>query len=407
MKPPLLEQSQRQESPYRWVILALVTLSGFALMGFPTTGLSAMFREIADALGLNLVQIGLVWGVGSLMGIFTTLLGGSFVDHFGTRRSLVALCLATGLFGALRGFAFDFWSLFLFSFLFGMVQPVLPMNYVKLNRQWFASGQLGLANGVMSAGFATGLMLGSRLSATTLSPLLGGWRAVLLLWGFWGLLLALAWWLLHPPMPKESTGQMDIRKLLRNLRHVARYGELWSIALASFGVMGLMRGVSGYVPTYLREIGWDPVNADTALTVFFLASLIGVVPISVLSDRLGQRRLVMAFATSMMALGTGLMFLAGDDFALVMLAMAVAGFCFDSFMALKGASVTEVEGLQVSMMGSALGFAAMVQSIGASITPAVGNAMSPMGLDAPFLLWAGSGVVGTLVLLAYRKRKRR
>lgn len=116
-----LSQSERQSSSYRWVMLAMVTISGFVTMGFPTTGLSALFSEIADSLGLDLVQIGLVWGVGTVMGIFTTLMGGAFIDHFGTRRSLVVLCLATGISGALRGFAVDFWSLFLFSFLFGMV----------------------------------------------------------------------------------------------------------------------------------------------------------------------------------------------------------------------------------------------------------------------------------------------
>ena len=134
-----LSQSQRQESPYRWVILAMVTVSGFILMGFPTTGLSAMFSEIADSLGLDLIEIGMIWGIGTAMGIFTSLLGGAFIDYFGTRRTLIVLCLATGITGALRGFAVDFWSLFLFSFLFGMVQPILPMNFVKLNREWFAS----------------------------------------------------------------------------------------------------------------------------------------------------------------------------------------------------------------------------------------------------------------------------
>ena len=141
--PPVVDPSDRHDSPYRWVILAMVTLSGFLVMGFPTTGLSALFSEIADSLELDLVQIGVIWGVGSVMGIFTALVGGSLIDQFGTRRTLVTLCLATGVFGASRGFAFDFWSLFAFSFFFGMVQPILPMNFVKLNREWFRSGQLG------------------------------------------------------------------------------------------------------------------------------------------------------------------------------------------------------------------------------------------------------------------------
>ena len=403
--PPYVEPGERQDSAYRWVILAMVTLSGFLVMGFPTTGLSALFSEIADSLDLDLVEIGVIWGVGSVMGIFTALAGGMFIDQFGTRRTLVALCLATGLFGALRGFAFDFWSLFLSSFFFGMVQPILPMNFVKLNREWFRSRQLGLASGVMSAGFATGLMLGARLSATALSPLLGGWRAVLIFLGLCAIALAILWAILHPPVERRAGGRPDIRKILGNYRSVARFRELWVIALAVFGVLGLMRGVSGYVPTYLREIGWEAASADTALTVFFFSSLIGVVPISHLSDRLGNRRLVMAFGTAMMTIGCALMFFVGGSFWGVMLAMIIGGFCFDSFMALKGAATTEVEGLELAFVGSALGFVGMLQNIGASFVPPLGNTLSVIGLHAPFLLWAGSGLFATLVLLSYRKRK--
>ena len=384
----------------------MVTVSGFITIGFPSTALSVLFSEIAASIGLDLVQIGVIWGTGTAMGIFTGLLGGTVIDAFGTRRSLVALCLLAGIFGALRGFAFDFWSLFITSFLFGTVQPVLPMNFVKLNRQWFPSGQLGFASGVMSAGFATGLMLGSQFGATVLSPLLGGWRAVLIFLGALMILLAIAWAILHPPMERGEAARLDFNSFLTNLRRVTRFRELWIIALAAFGVLGLMRGVSGYVPTYLREIGWAPVEADTAITVFFLASLIGVVPISHLSDRLGNRRLVMAFGTTMMAIGTLLMYFAGGSFWLVMLAMVIAGLCFDSFMGLKGASITEVEGLEVSLMGIALGFGAMLQNVGASITPAIGNALSTAGLNAPFLLWAVSGFFASFVLLSYRKRKK-
>ena len=408
---PSIDPGERQNSAYRWVILVMVTLSGFLVMGFPTTGLSAMFSEIADSLGLDLIEIGVIWGIGTGMGIFTSLLGGAFIDVFGTRRTLILLCLATGVFGALRGVAVDFITLFIFSFLFGMVQPLLPMNFVKLNREWFASRQLGFASGVMSAGFATGLMLGSRLSATVLSPLLGGWREVLIFMGVCAIVMAVVWALLHPPSErppaKRSARQLNIREVLANLRYVTRFRELWVIALAVFGVLGLMRGLVGYVPTYLREIGWGPVEADSAITIFFFCSLIGVVPISHLSDRLGNRRLVMAFGTSMMTLGTLLMFLVGDNFWGVMLAMAVAGFTFDSFMALKGASITEVDGLQIALVGSALGFGGMLQNIGSTITPPLGNTLSTVALNTPFLLWAASGVFATLMLLSYRKRKKR
>ena len=383
----------------------MVSASGFIAMGFPTAGLSAMFSEIAESLGLDLIEIGVIWGVGMVMGIFTSFLGGSLIDYFGTRRALVLLCLAAGASGALRGLAVDFWSLFLFSFFFGMVQPILPMNFVKLNREWFSSRQLGFAAGLMSLGFATGAMLGSRFSATVLSPLLGGWRAVLIFLGLCSVVLAIVWAVAHPPVEPRRGKGLDIRQVLSNARYVARFRELWVIALAVFGVVGLMHGTVGYVPTYLRAIGWEAVDADSAIPVFFLASLIGVLPISHLSDRLGNRRLVMAFGTSMMALGTLLMFFAGNSYWNVMLAMAIAGCCFDSFMALMGASITEVEGLEVALVGSALGFGGMLQNMGGSILPPLGNTLSAFGLNAPFLLWAGAGLFAMVVLLSYRRCK--
>ena len=78
--------------------------------------------------------------------------------------------------------------------------------------------------------------------------------------------------------------------------------------------MGLAQGVIGYVPTYLREIGWAAADADSAIPLFFLASMIGVVPISHLSDRLGNRRLVMIFSTIMMTLGTLVMVVADGEY---------------------------------------------------------------------------------------------
>ncbi len=392
MRPPA-DLRDRQHSPYRWVILAMVTLSGFITMGFPIAGLSALFSEIAAALDLDLIQIGVIWGVGMVMGIFTSILGGSLIDYFGTRRALVFMCLAAGVSGALRGLAVDFWSLFFFSFVYGTVQPILPMNFVKLNREWFSSRQLGFAAGVMSMGFAMGAMLGSRFSATWLSPLLGGWRAVLVALGLSSVVLALLWAVLHPPVEQDRSRGLDFRQLLSNARRVAGFRELRMVALAVFGAVGLAQGLVGYVPTYLREIGWAVVDADSAIPVFFLASLIGVLPISHLSDRLGNRRLVMIFGTVMMTLGTLLMYFAGDNFWLVMLAMAM-----------MGASITEVKGLEIALVGSALGFGGMLQNLGGSMLPPLGNTLSAISLQAPFLLWAAAGLFATVALISYRRR---
>ena len=89
----------------------------------------------------------------------------------------------------------------------------------------------------------------------------------------------------------------------------------------------------------------------------------------------------------------------------MILAMVIAGCCFDSFMALMGASITEVEGLEIALMGSALGFGGVLQNLGGSILPPIGNSLSTTALNNPFLLWAASGLFATVILLSYRKRR--
>ncbi|MGB0389775.1 MAG: MFS transporter, partial [Ardenticatenaceae bacterium] len=89
----------------------------------------------------------------------------------------------------------------------------------------------------------------------------------------------------------------------RQIRHVIRSRELWLIGLGSLCFWACVRGFVGYLPIYLKTIGWNPVLADQTLAIFYALSLIGVVPLSILSDRLGIRRELMILSVSVLALG--------------------------------------------------------------------------------------------------------
>jgi len=112
----------------------------------------------------------------------------------------------------------------------------------------------------------------------------------------------------------------------------------------------------------------------------------------------------MVIAAGAMSIGVGMMFFVGSAFWGVILAMVIAGFFFDSFMAMNGASVTEIEGLDIAMVGSALGFVAMMQNISGTFVPPLGNTLSTLGLNVPFLLWSASGVMAVVVLVFIGKR---
>ena len=400
-------QLERQSSNFRWVILAMVTISGFVGMGFPTTSLPVLFSEIADDLGLELVEIGFIWGVGSFMGIFTALVAGPIIDSFGTRRATIIIMFLIGALGMLRGIATDFWTLFFFSFLYGFVQPTLPVTLIKINLMWFSPRQLGMANGITSAGFAAGLLSGARLGATVFSPALGGWQGVIFVTGGAGIVVALLWFFLHPRDQTQNTRPFDLPSIIEGVRNVARFPALWLVSLVGFSLFGLNRALIGYVPTYLREIGWKGTDADTAISLFFFASLIGVIPLARLSDWLPGRYWVLGIAAISMTLGALIMFFANGTGALVFAAMIISGVTFDGFMATHNATLGEIKGLDVALVGTGVGFALALRNAGAAIAPPLGNSLTGLGLNAPFLIWVAFGSFAFVLLIYYHFNRHR
>jgi MFS family permease len=393
--------------------LGMLTLSGLTAtlaVAAPTMAMPVLFAEIAEELGLTLVQIGAVWGLTSFAGLFASLAGGMIVDRFGTRRTLIVSLLLLGLAGASRGLSNSLLALSITVFLAGALSAVIPMNLHKVCAIWFSGRRLGMANAVVSGGMALGFMLGSFVSATILSPCLGGWRWVLFFYGGIGILMSVPWALTRASQresgrtPHAAAHGYSFR---RSLSHVARLRDVWILGLALFGVGGAVQGLLGYLPLYLRGIEWSAVRADATLSSFHAMSLLAVFPLAMLSDRIGSRRKLLVAASLATACGIGLLSIV--DGVVIWVAVLMAGAVRDGFMAVYMTAVTEVDGVGSEYAGTALGLALTLLRVGALIAPPLGNAFAAYGPRMPFVLWAGMALFGFAALwaLGHSKRKRR
>ncbi len=171
------------QSNYRWYILGLTIATAAFVSTLPVSCMPALFKEISEDLSLNLVQIGTVWGVVYLAGIFLSPFGGLLSDRFGVKSLMGVSCLLVGITGAARGLSYSFLTLSFTVFLVGIVRTIIPISLTKTIGSWFQGRNLGMAMGISFMGMGLGLMLGPMISATILSPLLGGWRGVLYLYG--------------------------------------------------------------------------------------------------------------------------------------------------------------------------------------------------------------------------------
>lgn len=384
---------------YRWYILILAALTNAVAVAIPAMALSVLLPEISQELGLSLVQAGWVWGIYSLPAIFTGLIGGSLGDRFGPKRILTISCLVIAFLGALRGLTWNFYSLAVMSLLFGVLTPVITMNDLKTAGTWFPNKELGLASGIVAMGMAAGFMLGSAISATVLSPWLGGWRNVFLFYGVLTVVLVFPW-RFSRTAPNESvkvpTHQNVLQAIVQDMLHVAGIRNIWLLGLAAMGINGAIQGLMGYLPLYLRSIGWSGSNADATLGVLYAASLACVLPIALGSDRLGTRKKILIAASLLIAAGFLVLSLAVGN--AIWLAVILIGIVRDGFMAVILTTTIEIKGVGSNYAGTATGFVMIFIGVGNLLAPPFGNGFAEVSARSPFIFWAGLTLFGMICI---------
>ena len=392
----------KQNTTIGWFVLALCSLTIIIVYTIPTLMLPVLFAEMAAELELDILQIGVAWGSLSLSSMVIGLFGGAIGDRFGSRRTLSVVCLLTGIFGALRGLVPNYGLLIVSFLIYGLVAPSLPPNLHKAGAYFFPKRR-GVATGTISLAFAFALFIGSRYTATWLSPLVGGWRNVLFFFGAMGVIASVIWWLMPDDWlpPPVHSDQPFFGGIFETLGHVLRVRELWIIGSASTLFWACYRGFSGYTPVYLRELGWDAVSADNALSTFFLASLVLALPMVYLSERIGNRRPFLIVA--MLASGGGIMLMGLGNPASIPIGLVVAGLMFDAFMAIYQAEILDLKGIG-AYMGSALGAAVMFREIGGFFGPPIGNWLAQFGGNVPFLFWGSLSLMAAIIFLFLPQR---
>jgi ACS family glucarate transporter-like MFS transporter len=357
-----------------------------------------LFKEISLDLGLSMVAVGTVWGIDPLAGVFVGLPGGLLADRFGVKRTLIVICLLCGVFGALRGLSDSFVSMAATMFLFGLAVAMVPSIVPKVTTVWFSGRQLGLTNALINVAWSFGAMTATMFSATVFSPLLGGWRHVLLLYGAPAIIMGFLWFATgREPDPDElpatTVSEVPFRQALSQ---VIRIKEVWIIGLIALTQWGANTGLLGYLPLYLRSIGWTPTHADSAITVLTGASCLGIIPTVFLSDRLGTRKGVLVLSIMIMSTSLGLLPIVHGS--TVWLLLITGSFFRSGGSALLIVLIFEIKGVGSTYGGTAIGLASTMGMFGAFFAPPLGNSLSNTNLGLPFIFW---GLLSALSLLGF------
>jgi sugar phosphate permease len=399
-----------RRSHYRWYLLMLMTATGAFVSAIPSSCMPVLFKEISDDLHLDLVQIGTIWGITSLAGVFVSIIAGVLSDRFNMRLFISVSCVLVGITGALRGLSDSFMMLAFTVFINGLIRTMVPISVTKAVGIWFKGEHLGLAMGIGAMGMGFGLMLGPMISATWLSPALGGWRNVLYFYGLISVAIGILWAIFAREPPKTESidsnpnpiNRAGIRQAFSQL---IRNKPLWFLSLALLFRSACLTGMTGYVPLYLRNHGWSTGSADGTLAAFYAVSTLCVVPLASLSDKIGLRKpiLLAGLITGTVCIGL----IPFVDGPLVWVMMILSGMFMDGFMALFTTTLMETEGVGAVYYGTALGLVFTIAMAGNVVSPPLGNSLDAFHPALPFVFWAGLGLLAFVPFIFVKETGRR
>jgi MFS transporter, ACS family, aldohexuronate transporter len=400
----------RRPDPFRWTILALITVSHIIGAG-AQYGINTLAPFYKDELGLSRAQVGLFFSA-----FYLAMAGASFgtgwlADRFGVRQTtfyghlLVGVCTVAAAFSP--SFEFGCVSFFLAGLGYSFLNPASTIGVMT----WFDQSERATAMGAKQTGVPGGGVMAAFLAPSLVVVV--GWRGALAALGVINFLFAF----LFSSLWREPASDM--------LNHVdrpdgdARTEDLlnvWALLPVSCATAIYLIGqmvLITYVPLYLKDaMGFSPYWASQALALTQAGAMVGRIGWGVASDRLfgGKRKVVLIIIGLVSAVSiAALSFMSGaSPYYLLLPILFVAGVSIVGYQGVSYALIGEIAGR--SRTGAGLGMMITINAAAATFgTPMFGYIVDYTGSYAvgwkTLAAAISAGVLG-LALLVKESHKR-
>ena len=279
-------------------MLALASIVAYLDRVAISTTAPAMMQE----LGITPIEMGMVFSAFVLGYVLFEVPGGWMADRIGARSILGRIIVWWSFFTAATGYAWNFVSLVVIRFLFGVGEAGFFPSGSSVIARWFPKRERGRAQGT--------ILMGSRLGGAFAPALVvalmawGGWRQVFLIFAVLGVLWAVVWvwWYRNTPAEHVAVSPKELAEIREdysledkganrvNWWALSRNGNVWALSVMYIGYTYGMYFYVTWLPTYLLEargVGMAAVGLWAGLPLFLGA--ISVVVGGFLSDVLVRR----------------------------------------------------------------------------------------------------------------------
>ncbi|SFT52687.1 benzoate transport [Geodermatophilus amargosae] len=411
-------------APLCWVA---VLLDGFDLVVVGTVVPTLTQPEEFGLTGTGATAVITIGLVGMMIGALTI---GTLTDVVGRRKALIGAVVSFSLFTLLCAFAPNAVVFGLLRFLAGLgLGGCLPTAIAMVN-EFSRSGRSGRATTTIMTGYHVGAVATAALAIVVIPSL--GWRWMFVIGAAPALVLVplmvaklpeSASYLLAagrraeaeevarrhglqledpaaPGTPQAAGAGAGAAATVRSLFTGGYARNTLAIGATSFMGLLLVYGLNNWLPTIMREAGYDLGNALAFLLVLNVGAIVGLLVAGTVADRVGAR------TAGMIWFASGAVFL-----ALLSLRLPTAGLYVMCF--LTGCFVFSAQVLVYAftsanhppqVRATALGWSAGAGRIGAIVGPVITGALVTAGIAFPwgFYVFAVVGALGAVALSVTR-----
>ena len=348
----------------------------------------AKLDQFRTDLGLTEKQVGMVLSAFFFAYALAQVPACWMSDRFGPRKMLPTYIVIWSLCTALTGLASGLLMLLVARLLFGFSQAGCYPSAGSLIKRWVNLPKRGTASSIVSFGGRLGGAIAPVLTAWLLKDYLS-WRAVLMIYGAAGLLVAIHFWRVFRDSPEEhpdcnqaerewiaglepettSTGRPAFPPLLPLMCS----GTMWLMCALQFGINVGWVFLVTWLPTYLKDVKQvDPKVGGLMSTIVLVAGIVGMLlggPLTDVSARkLGPRwgrslPLAVCYAVALVAYLSCLRLESAWSFVI---AASVVAFATDMSVPGIWAYMQDVGGRNTAAV---FGWANMWGNFGAATTP--------------------------------------
>jgi ACS family D-galactonate transporter-like MFS transporter len=414
---PVTAAPARPMTHRRWFMLSLLLIATI-INYVDRVNISIAAPFMAKDLGLDKVEMGLIFSAFAWTYAFALVPAGFIADRFGSRFTYGASLISWSAVTVWQGMAGGFASLFGLRLAIGAMEaPAFPANSRAVT-VWFPARERGMASSIYVCGqyLGTALFTGLLLWLATTYD----WRHVFYSTGVIGIIFGVAWlYLYRDPMNCKKVSKQELAYIEdggglvkssqeRNkfkwaqIAELLKYRQVWAICLGKFASTSALYFFLTWFPTYLiEERHLTMVKVGIFAVLPFIGATVGVLLAGFIADWMIRRGYSLSFSRKLplvvgSALGMSIMLVNFTDSNEVCIALLTIAFFAQGIASSSWAAVSEIAPKE--LIGLTGGITSLAANIGGIVTPIVIGQILHVTGNFAWAFWFIGGVacIGTL-----------